>query len=255
MEIRKLLKLIEAFSETYSGQVYHYTSADGVAGIIANHEIWMSNTEFTNDTTELKMLSKNHDLFSDNDFKNDFVKKAWKDKIIRYEIDKDSSSSYFYMASFSKCKDSLEQWRAYGNYCIGFDASQLGNKKKRVVLYSCLYTEKDIRQWILRNEKKSGWGKLTDEQTSEAAAFFLLSVADMKETKNKHFKSEEEVRLITTSSHYWSFDNSPEMYEDDLPIHCRRHPPLMDFLFLSLNFLSSRIIKAAKQERKKRKWR
>ena len=42
--------------------------------------------------------------------------------------------------------------------------------------------------------------------------------------KNNHFKSEEEVRLITTSSHHWSYDNSPEMYEDDLPIHCRRHP-------------------------------
>jgi hypothetical protein len=30
--------------------------------------------------------------------------------------------------------------------------------------------------------------------------------------------------LITISHHNWFYDNSSEMYEDDLPIHFRRHP-------------------------------
>ncbi len=51
-----LKKLIQAFSEPYRGTVYHYTSADGISGIIGKHEIWMSNTAFMNDTTELKAL-------------------------------------------------------------------------------------------------------------------------------------------------------------------------------------------------------
>ena len=54
MKYEQFEKLIEAFSEPYSGPVYHYTSADGVSGIIDNHEIWMSNTEFTNDTDRAK---------------------------------------------------------------------------------------------------------------------------------------------------------------------------------------------------------
>ena len=49
-------KLIQAFSMPYEGTVYHYTSADGISGIIGKHEIWMSNATFTNDTTELKAL-------------------------------------------------------------------------------------------------------------------------------------------------------------------------------------------------------
>jgi len=51
-----LSELMQAFSEQYSGTVYHYTSAEGVAGIISNHGIWMSNTAFMNDTTELRTL-------------------------------------------------------------------------------------------------------------------------------------------------------------------------------------------------------
>jgi hypothetical protein len=40
----QLIKLLYTISESYGGTVYHYKSADGVAGIIGNHEIWMSNT-------------------------------------------------------------------------------------------------------------------------------------------------------------------------------------------------------------------
>ena len=41
--------------------------------------------------------------------------------------------------------------------------------------------------------------------------------------KNPYFKNEKEVRLITISNHNWLYDNSPGMYEHDLPIHVRGH--------------------------------
>ena len=72
-----LRKLIQAFSEPYKGTVYHYTSADGIFGIIDKHEIWMSNTTFMNDTTELKALENATGILKDNDFTNDAVKKSW----------------------------------------------------------------------------------------------------------------------------------------------------------------------------------
>lgn len=72
-----LKKLIQAFSEPYRGTVYHYTSAEGISGIIDKHEIWMSNTAFMNDTTELKELEKATGI-KDSDFTNDAVKEAWR---------------------------------------------------------------------------------------------------------------------------------------------------------------------------------
>jgi hypothetical protein len=221
VKYEQLKRLIQAFSEPYRGTVYHYTSADGVTGIIDKHEIWMSNTAFMNDTTELNMLQDAKALFKNSDFVNDAVKQEWQEMLERQWLREKRQTDY-YMASFSKQKDSLEQWRAYGNFCIGFDARKLA-AGKRVFLYGCLYTENDIRRWVLKKEKIDEWKSLRDDEERRNGAYNLFYVASMK-YKNKHFKNEREVRLIASSHHNWLYNNSPEMYEDDLPIHFRRHP-------------------------------
>jgi len=213
-----LKKLIQAFSEPYRGTVYHYTSAEGISGIIDKHEIWMSNTAFMNDTTELKELEKATGI-KDSDFTNDAVKEEWRGR-------GPQAGSYernqYYMASFSRKKDSLEQWRAYGNFCIGFDAGKLAIIRRKIFLYECLYTEDELRKWILEKEGIPEWTSLPDEDQRKNAAYNLLYVASMK-YKNKHFRNEEEIRLVATSYHNWVYQNSPGMYEDDLPIHFRPH--------------------------------
>lgn len=211
-----LKKLIQAFSEPCRGKVYHYTSADGISGILDNHEIWMSNTAFMNDTNELKALENDAGI-TDNDFTNEAVREEWRRKNDWRGIDRPN----YYMASFSEKRNSLGQWRAYGNFCIGFDASKLAIKR-RVFLYKCLYTENDIRKWILDKERIPGWASLPDEEQRRNAAYNLLYVASMK-YKNEDFSAEEEIRLVTTSHHYWLYQNTPEGYEDDLPIHFRPH--------------------------------
>ncbi len=213
-----LSELMQAFSEKYSGTVYHYTSAEGVAGIISNHEIWMSNTAFMNDTTELRTLQDERSILKDGDFTNEHVKRAW------HNMQRSRSfHSNYYMASFSRAKDLLEQWRAYGSYCIGFDAKKL-RLRKGVSFYRCLYRAKDISKWILSREGKEGWwNNSLKKQQRGLLAFSLIYIASMK-YKNAHFKNEKEVRLITISNHKWLYDNSPRMYEHDLPIHVRPHP-------------------------------
>lgn len=221
MKYEPLKRLIQAFSEPYRGTIYHYTTVDGITGIIDKHEIWMSNTAFMNDTTELNMLRNAKTIFKDIDFTNDFVRHKWHEMLNRQRFDENRQTDY-YMASFSRKKDSLEQWRAYGNFCIGFDARKLA-VRKRVFLYSCLYTENDIRRWVLKKDKIDEWKSLGNDEARRNGAYNLFYVASMK-YKNGHFKNEREVRLIASSHHNWFFDNSPEMYEDDLPIHFRRHP-------------------------------
>jgi hypothetical protein len=212
-----LSELMQAFSEPYKGTVYHYTSPDGVAGIIGNHEIWMSNTAFMNDTTELRMLQNARSILKESDITNEYVRRAWHNMPQQRPLD-----TNYYMASFSRVKDLLEQWRAYGSFCIGFDARRL-RPRKGISLYKCLYRSNDIRKWILSKEKIEGWNKLKDKDQKAMLAFSLLYIASMK-YKNEHFKSEKEVRLITISHHNWFYDNSPGMYENNLPIHVRPHP-------------------------------
>lgn len=256
MKYEQLKRLIQAFSEPYRGTIYHYTSADGISGIIDKHEIWMSNAAFMNDTTELRMLQNAHAILKDYDFTNDAVKHEWHKILERQRFNEDRYIDY-YMASFSRKKDLLEQWRAYGNFCIGFDAKKLG-VRRRVSLYSCLYTENDIRRWILNKEKIAEWKGLTDNEEKRNAAYNLLYVASMK-YKNKHFKSEKEVRLITTSHHNWLYYNSPEMYEDGLPIHFRRHPvygfpvPYVKFFIEQDNKNNIKMVKEKEMEMKERK--
>jgi hypothetical protein len=221
MKYAQLKILIDAFSEPYRGTIYHYTSAEGISGIINKHEIWMSNSAFMNDTTELKMLQSVQTILKGTDFKNNYVKNEWIEKQERQPLITDRYMNY-YIASFSRKKDMLEQWRAYGNFCIGFDAKKLDIKRK-VSLYSCLYTKNDIRKWLLNKEKIDQWKLVTEAQEKKAAAYNLLHVASMK-YKNEHFKSEKEIRLVTTSNHNWTYKNSPDMYANDFPIHFRNHP-------------------------------
>jgi hypothetical protein len=213
-----LKRLVQAFSEPYQGTIYHYTSADGISGIIGKHEIWMSNTAFMNDPTELKALENDTSLLKD--FTNDAVKEEWRSVVDRTRFNETRQPDY-YMASFSRKKDSLEQWRAYENFCIGFDARRLKLALRRhMFLYKCLYTPNDIRKWILEKQTIPEWTSLPDEDRTNAA-YNLLYVASMK-YKNRHFSSEKEIRLIATSHHNWSYFG-PEMYEEDLPIHFRPH--------------------------------
>jgi hypothetical protein len=110
----------------------------------------------------------------------------------------------------------------------------------------------------LKKEKIDEWKGLTDSEEKTNAAYNLLYVASMK-YKNKHFKSEKEVRLIATSHHNWIFQNTPEGYEDDLPIHFRRHPvygfpvPYVKFFIEQDSSDNTKRVKETEKQMKERK--
>jgi len=74
----------------------------------------------------------------------------------------------------------------------------------------------------LAKERISEWDSISNEDYKRAAAWNLVYIASMM-FKNKHFRMEKEIRLVATSPHNWGYLNSPEMHEDDLPIHFRPH--------------------------------
>jgi hypothetical protein len=215
--IEDQLIIRQAFADSCRGTLYHYTNAEGFRGIIDKHEIWMTNTAFLNDPTECKLLSNEKDLFAGAVLSNEHVKQAW-DEFVKNFADKDRSD--YYLASFSKIRDLLEQWRAYGNFCIGFDAKKLSNLKSRVKLYECVYDKQTIKKWILRKEKVNEWKNKVTEAKKNAAGDLLFS-AKLK-YKDKNYQREKEVRLITVSSSNNWFPNSPKP-PGQLPIHFRDH--------------------------------
>jgi len=240
-DIERLKKLIKAFADPLEGveTIYHYTTAEGFKGIIESSEIWLTNTEFVNDLTECKALQKEPCLFKKSDFaKNKYVQNAWEYILQTGNRDKNS-----YIASFSKDGDSLEQWRAYGNFCIGFEVGKL--KKTGFYLFECVYDIAEIRRWILEKGKLPEWEldqpdkieKRNDGyiditrycEERDAAAHTLLFNAS-KKLKDKHYKNEKEVRLIAISNHKWGYPNSPGLYKKDPPIHFRVHPVLKPYV-------------------------
>lgn len=211
--------LFKTFTDPLEGTetIYHYTSANGLGGIVGSHELWLSNTAFVNDTTECKALKSKEDLFDEKDFSNPHVKEAW----FKY-LKSDTNGNTHYIASFSMTKDFLGQWRAYGSYSIGFETNKLA--KSNFNLYECVYNKKKIKDWILEKEKADEWkGNCLDDVAKKFAAFNLIYAASMK-YKNENYKAEGEVRLITLSNHSWKpYSNSPGIYKHQSPIHFRDH--------------------------------
>lgn len=211
--------LIKAFADPCGGTIYHYTSAEGLRGIIENHEIRLTNIDFVNDTTECRALKKEGKLFDDG-FSNEYVRDKW-NKFINQKNTK-SIKNTTYIASFSMKKNQLEQWRGYGNFCIGFNVKDLD--KFPFNLYKCVYHKKDIKEWILEKEKLGEWqGNCLNAQYKRGAAHILIYAAS-KKYKDKHFEGEGEIRLVVESDHAWDFPDSPSMYEKYPPIHYREHP-------------------------------
>jgi hypothetical protein len=220
--LSQLCVLHEAFRDRVRGTVYHYTSAEGFRGIVANGEIWLTNTAFVNDTTECKAFWElgKKDVFGTGPFPNKYVEASW-DR--RANMRREHYDNIYYVASFSKAKDMLQQYRAYGSFCIGFKASEL--MKRGFRLYDCVYDAKQIREWIRSKSVAQQWGgDCLDDQAKSGAAHNLMFAASIK-YKSKHYRDEREVRLLSESHHTWgSLSNCPSLFAKDPPIHFRDHP-------------------------------
>lgn len=99
---------ISPYIETEESSLFHYTTAEGLLGIINNKEFWVSERDFMNDMNEKVHPKK----YLDN-----------------YVIDSaELRLPNFYVASFSTKGDMSNQWASYGKsggYCIQFEKDDL----------------------------------------------------------------------------------------------------------------------------------
>lgn len=207
--------------------IYHYTSLDGLLGIIDSKSIWTTNIIYLNDISELNYAKS---LF------NEEIKRFTKEtpnfkrrrnlddsmgcifcELLEENIAKllPSEQLSFYVSSFSEEKDLLSQWRGYchgGNgVSVGFNLNTLKACAERssISLRPCIYS-KDKQVESLRNlidrtaamfsqeigvstNKAEAW----DSKSKHLAVDFMTEFIQLAPTfKHPQFAEEKEWRII-----------------------------------------------------------
>lgn len=129
--------------------LYHYTTQTGLLGIIGSGEIWMTHTQYLNDTEEvLHAISL---IRNEIEERIKSARSSEEEKELRNMLSAAQphlSDVNVCVCCFSENGDSLAQWRAYGlptGYSIGFRGSFLRaiTERNGFLLLKCIYEEKD----------------------------------------------------------------------------------------------------------------
>lgn len=154
-EIYTFIDFCDEFTYNIPKVVYHYTTPDGVIGIISANRLWASNTLFLNDSLELE-YAKNIILSEFSKIKKTIQGKealSFLDSTKSYFIEWDNKE--YYVICFCESNDQLSQWRNYAysgsGYCIGFDTNHLPINKyhdDEPRLRKVIYSEKKQRKIV-----------------------------------------------------------------------------------------------------------
>ena len=194
--------------------LYHYTSLDGLRGIMTNRILWATSIHHLNDTQEL-LHALNLASLAVQAYKPESLTTLQVElgmQMLEY-IEKLKSLKLF-IASFSEEGDLLSQWRAYcpreGGYSLGFSAPVVLSlaEPQGFSLYPCIYDreeQRDLIQFIVGSYLgllQGIWvsaGRATRGLVESAAFYFvgaLVRVAPL--LKHPTFFEEREWRLVAT---------------------------------------------------------
>lgn len=210
--------------------LYHYTTGQGVFGIINSKQLHCSNVMFLNDPSEQKYSNEILEVVLSKcslckKIYDTFYNESYHDVILN-QTDK-------FIASFSKNRDSLSMWNYYskGNgYNIGFEIDAIiknnhGNKvyiKKVELIYDKNEQLKRTTNFILSfKDKLKRYHELNalsehdyykyEQETNWLIEEFNDGIYDLMITfKHEAYENEEEIRLIVNPD---SFQREPTEYK------------------------------------------
>jgi len=194
--------------------LYHYTTQNGLLGILKNRKIWATNILFLNDSKEF-----NHTL----ELAMDFLKDG--NSLAQQDLHSTASNLFshgpsVYVTSLTAKNDQLSQWRGYcpnmGGFNIGFETKKLINlaKTQDFILLPCNYDIEQQKEIIKKSAKitcDSLDQKLSLEHRSEGSFDIDSFLGEVGKTrlnyglqllliahyfKHPKFFEEEEWRLI-----------------------------------------------------------
>lgn len=218
--------------------LYHYTDANGLAGIIKNQKIWFTSMFHLNDPSELKYgLEIAAELLNDaRDSDNDAVKLFVKTMLSG--IPKFATEYFgYYVASFSRDSNDLGQWRAYADngrgYALGL-APQLFQRESKddaapnqiFFVAEVDYCRKNVKQLLRepigRAVQIAANAKTDRLKTSDQSVDFFVEMQIAlatpifwyaMTTKHEAYRHEQETRLLIIDDR--------EKLKDDIKIRTR----------------------------------
>lgn len=211
--------------------LWHYTTAEGLLGIISSGEFWATNTAFLNDRTEIKhtlkiakcLLEEKKQELKLQQPLSESLEKGF--SAMNDTIDSFDKHIAVYVVSSCEYKDLLSQWRAYGSgggYAISLNRSKLNElviKKFNqinninnmdfsapwVSLVRAVYDETDqkkqtdilLSKWVNLFTQPDNWGGEQDITKSQIQLLFAKCLSYLALSFKDHsFEEEYEWRLI-----------------------------------------------------------
>jgi hypothetical protein len=191
--------------------LYHYTSQEGLLGIMRGKMLWVSSIRHLNDAAELsyaiailKKYLAGPEIGPEDQLSDTWI--LFQQGVTKYLGVLENSDSY--VGSFSEERDQLSQWRAYTGggvgFSIGFDFEMLKNAAttRKFELLRCTYAVKEHDEYVrsliekskraLREEGMRGVDKAVIQCVSEFMTF-------APRLKHPTFKEEQEWRVFKTT--------------------------------------------------------
>ena len=193
--------------------VYHYTSPEGLLGMVTNRNIWSTDVRYLSDASEFKytLTLAEHELDEFRATCTDAHSEALLINELLLSLTR-APRSRLYVASFSSEKNRLSQWRAYcpatGGFSAGIKSGALGAASRNRLL-PCIYDEAEQHRlfaWVLSqilDRYRAGKPALrfAPEHPDPFAGYtedFLGGVLLLAASfKHPSFREESEWRLVT----------------------------------------------------------
>lgn len=203
--------------------VWHYTNSAGALGVIRSSEVWATSVNLLNDSDEfifgIKMLRDQLDTV----LRSRHVhpdQKSFMEEAVRQAATPDQLGLFVFCAS--EKKDSLSQWRAYGDdvgYAVGLAVNddimavvdeqhpprRMPNVPPWPTWGKVLYKKKQQRELLMRGLSYCAAAAPVPGGGHEEVALSLREASGVLTSlsmycKNAAFSDEREVRLVATSS-------------------------------------------------------
>src|ERR1035441_5806539 len=99
-------------------QLYHYTNLEGLGGIIANSDLWLTNARYCNDEEELiHGVRLTQSIVQEQAQSADAKRREYLDELVR--LLEDPQLDPVYICCFCETDNLLSQWRAYAANATG----------------------------------------------------------------------------------------------------------------------------------------
>lgn len=215
----------ELLSAKPPAELYHYTSPEGLLGILTSGELWASKAIFMNDTAEFRLaLDLAREEIESRSLSEDLERELLEN------VDSIRSVNVF-IGSFSEEGDLLSQWRGYcppgAGYALGFTPQYLEEAAERsgqFYLGRCTYDRIEqiavVRELVDAAVERKPGTEIADgaegSREDREHAMWKMSFQDALAfaaplLKHERFSEEKEWRLISrpVDYHHAAFSHRP----------------------------------------------